>query len=692
MAEITRRKFIFTGANGIAGVSFLTLGLPNVTGYSGNKIITAPEVKRIPELLTTPKLMNMGFHYTQQFSRRTRVNVMGVVDQSSDEWERWYKKTHELDALVKMAGAGYRLIEIHFMYGFGIEGESSEYELTKIMVGNAHKAGIKVLGYFQFFSVQKELFFIENPWAKDCLQLKADGTPHTYSYNRPALCFTHKQVRDYYLDGVEIGLTYCGLDGIRLDNDYYRGCFCENCQNEFKEYLKEKFPAKEADRIFGYHQFDEMDLVPENLSLAGITKDPLYMEMVKFRMLQRQEMMKLLRDKIISIKPEAILGGNPAICRTLNDSSERNVYIPDLGETHDLVCAENSLFPARTGDSVRHQIVAYKHGQANNFKVFASHHLSTTEGKIRWPENKEECALSLCEALAFGGHVPCTTWGIRMDGSEDKTLYERPHFMAALAPLKSFLEQNETIYKNTESAAEVGIYLNRETHICDTHSYWYSLQGILQLLIRNKIPFKFVDTDNDRKLHGLKLLLVGNVRLVSDVQLERFMKFAKKNKIIVTGESFLFDEYFLRRDLSVLDHFFAGKNIIHLKNCPEKVLPDGVSYHGRNYCSVSLPPEGDKFIKELLIAYENPIKVSSSPFVAIDMFQNDKREVFIHVLNYDNTSPQDVLIEFNKEMKVQTFSPQIIGCDGVENYEEEGKTKIELKKLHTYAVIRVTKS
>ena len=73
----------------------------------------------------TCMLFLMGFHYTQQFSRRTRVNVMGVVDQSSDEWERWYKKTHELDALVKMADAGYKLIEIHFMYGFGIEGRGA---------------------------------------------------------------------------------------------------------------------------------------------------------------------------------------------------------------------------------------------------------------------------------------------------------------------------------------------------------------------------------------------------------------------------------------------------------------------------------------------------------------------------------------------------------------------------------------
>jgi hypothetical protein len=683
-----RRKFIVAGVTSAAATAMYANGFSNILSLDGGEYLSGKMMG--PDILEIPMLMNMGFHYTRQYSRRTRVNVMGVVDQSSEEWERWYLKMHDLGPLKKMADAGYKIIEIHFMYGFGPKGEKSEYELTKKMVDNAHQAGIKVLGYFQFFSVQKELFFIENPWAADCLQLKADGTPHTYAYDRPALCFTHKQVQDYYLDGVEIGLKYCGLDGIRLDNDYYLGCFCKNCQKEFTGYLKEKFSAKEAIRIFGYEQFDEMELVPDGLFHLGSINDPLYLEMVKFRMLQRQKIMKLISGKVKSVKPGAILGGNPAICRTLGDSSKRNFYIPDFGGTHDLVCSENSLFPARTGNSVRHQIIAYKHGQANNFKVFASHHLCTTEGKTRWPENKEECALSLCEALAFGGHVPCTTWGIRMDGTKEKTLYERPHFIAALTSVKNFLGQYGHIYRNTEPAAEVGVYLNRETHICDSHAYWYSLQGMVQLLVREKIPFRFVDTDEDSKLNGLKLLLVGNVRLVSDNQLERFKNFAKKNKVIATGESFFYDEYFLKREGKVLDNLFENKNIVHLKDCPEKVLPNGVSYHGNNYGSVSLPPEGDKFIKELKAAYDNPIKVSSSPFVAIDIFQNREKEIFIHILNYDNLSPQDVTVEFNMAKDVQAVSPQIFGFDDMDCSEESGNVKIKLKNLHTYAVIKAT--
>jgi hypothetical protein len=139
-----------------------------------------------------------------------------------------------------------------------------------------------------------------------------------------------------------------------------------------------------------------------------------------------------------------------------------------------------------------------------------------------------------------------------------------------------------------------------------------------------------------------------------------------------------------------LNKIFENKNIIHLKDCPEKILPDEVYYHGSNYCSVSLPPEGDKFIKVLTDSYENPLKVDSSPFVAIDIYKNSEKETFVHILNYDNTSPQDVLIELNEEMNVHAFSPHTIGYTIVETFTNKGKTIIEMKSLHTYAVIKLT--
>lgn len=102
-----RRKFIICGASGIAGVSVLSAGFSDIINMAVDN-----EKMMEGQILDTPKFLNMGFHYTQQYSRRTRVNVMGLVDQTTEEWKRWYYKTHEIEAVQEMAETGYKMIEI----------------------------------------------------------------------------------------------------------------------------------------------------------------------------------------------------------------------------------------------------------------------------------------------------------------------------------------------------------------------------------------------------------------------------------------------------------------------------------------------------------------------------------------------------------------------------------------------------
>ena len=628
--------------------------------------------------------MIMGFHYTQQYSRRSRVNVMGLVDQSTEAWSEWYRRMHEPPALRRIAAAGYALMEVHFLYGFGLQGEREEVELTRRLVAHAHQAGIKVLGYFQFFSVQSELFFLENPWARECLQLKNDGTPHEYAYNRPALCFSHEEVRQYYLDGVELGLSYCDLDGIRLDNDYFKGCYCERCQEAFRAYLERTFDEAEARRVFGLSTLAGVSLVP-----AERCGDPLWAATVRFRQSQRQDMMKAISQRVQSVRQGAILGGNPAVSRGPADLSLRHVYPPDLGETHHLVCAENSLFPGRTGDSIRHQVVAYKFGQSSQFKVYPSHHLYTAEGRTRWPETREECALSLCEALCFGGHVACTTWGMRMDGATDRMLFERPHFLAALQPVRDFLAEHGHVYCDVRCNATVGVYVNRESLSSDYGECWYSLQGLIQILLAEKIPFRFVDRDNDASVAGLDVLIIPNMRLVATQQMARFAQFAESGKILMTGDSCRFDEHFLRRPERELTALSAHGNVDHLPDAPEMVAPDGVEFHGVNHCRVPMPRRAQAFTSAFLRLYQRTVKVEATPFVAIDRFTKGNGTLLLHVLNYDNCRPTDVQVTIRGRFaSVDVVSPGQLGPASDPVLESsESEVTVSLPQLGTYAVI-----
>ena len=633
-------------------------------------------------LLEVPPVMIMGFHYTRQYSRRVRINVMGLVDQSTMEWQHWYERMHEREALARIAEAGYTLLETHFIYGFGFEGEREEIELTKKLVENAHAVGLKVLGYFQFFSVQSELFFLENPWAGECLQIGSDGNIRKYDYDRPALCFSHNKVRQYYLDGVELGLSYCDLDGIRLDNDHYKGCYCENCLKLFRNYLKSNFEEREARLVFGIPTLEGVSFVPNNPEIYR--RNPLWSAMVRFRQEQRQEMMREISSRVLSIKPDAVLGGNPALGRSLKELSACHVYPPDLGETHHLVCAENAHFPAVIGNRIRHQVILYKHAQANAFCVYPSHHLHNDDGSIRWPESVEECALSMCEALCFGGNVVCTTWGMRMDGKT--SLYERPHFLEALCSIGGFLKHyGDRIYHSAKSSARIGIYVNRESLISDYQEGGVSLQDLVQILLINKVPFRFIDRDEEGLMDDIDVLIVPNMRLVSAKQIERFKCFLKRGRIITTGEACCYDEYFLHHSQEFLREFFIHANIICLEGTPERR-----NKTSRNSeCGTVMPVGSGPIMEALYKIYVPAIHIEAAPFVAVDMYESNSGENFIHLLNYDNAQPKDVkIIIKGKAEKLEIFFPDGLGSVGGKpavSFDRE-ITHIHIDKLHTYAV------
>ncbi len=610
---------------------------------------------------------------------------MGLVDQSTAEWQRWYESMHEREALARIAEAGYTLLETHFIYGFGFKGEREEIELTKKLVENAHAVGLKVLGYFQFFSVQSELFFLENPWAKDCLQIDSNGNVRKYYYNRPSLCFSYDKVRQYYLDGVELGLSYCDLDGIRLDNDYYKGCYCENCLKLFRNYLKSNFDEKDVRRIFGIPTLEGISFVPNNPN--AYHRDPLWASMVRFRQEQRQEIMREISRKVLSIKPDAVLGGNPALGRSLEELSIRHVYPPDLGETHHLVCAENPMFPAIVDNSIRHQVILYKHAQANAFRVYPSHHLHNEDGSMRWPSSLEECALSMCEALCFGGNVVCTTWGMRIDGK--RALYERPHFLEALRNVSDFLKRYEgRIYREAKSNARVGIYINRSSLISDCQESGASLHGLVQILLTNKVPFRFIDRDEEELMNDIEVLLVPNMRLVSRRQMECFERFLERGHIIATGEACRYDEHFLSHSQGLLKKFFAQANVVHLKGTPEKHNERNEKAN-RFENETNIPVVSGIITEVLYRIYIPTIHIEAHPFVAVDTYENSNGEIFIHLLNYDNTRPKDVKIAIKGKIeKAEVLSPSGLGPVGgksVVSLDRE-TTHVHIDRLHTYAV------
>jgi hypothetical protein len=332
--------------------------------------------------------------------------------------------------------------------------------------------------------------------------------------------------------------------------------------------------------------------------------------------------------------------------------------------------------------------MAYKHGQSNDFKVFPSHHLYR-EGKIRWPENGQEAARTLFEAMAFGGHVPCTTWGIRMDGSEDKTLWKRDYFVSALDSAVDFLDKHKDIFSGVKCNAKVGVYMNRECMAADYNHAWYSLNGIIQTLLLNHIPFRLIDTDEKEKLEGIELLIIPQMRLVSNEMLKVIKEFAVENKVIACGEVAGFDKYFLRREKCRLDEFYSNSNVTRFDNDNEKILDEDLEKHGNNVLNIPAPNGESEIVSVIDRVYNRGIKISGSRFIGVDTFVNAAGKRFIHLLNYDNDCPVDIEVEVALEgenKNVSMLFPKEFGGNYIAR-KSGNKAKISITGFNTYGVI-----
>ena len=542
-----------------------------------------------------PRVMNMGFHYPLPYARRTRIHVLGISRLGTPEWEKWYRDMHEYPELRKMADAGYDLLEIHFSYNFGVEAEREDIELAAKMTANAHRCGMTVLGYLQFFSVQEETFFIEHPWAEKCVQLDSGGKRIEYSYDRPALCFEHPEVRRYFLDTVTLGIERCGLDGIRLDNDYVIGCYCPLCRQAFRRYLAEKYPPEAAKRVFGFPDLSRAVMPP-----GPVPGDPMWLELTRFRRRQRQEFLLEIRRHLSALKPDAVLGGNPATERTPDNDTFRHFYPADLGETHDLVCAENVFFPGlRPDGEFRYQASIYKFGEACGFAVFPSHHLKSGE---RTPlPNARQCALSFAEALAMGGHLLCTTWGIRHDPEGAGTLYRRPEYLAVLKTYRDFAAEHAFIWKDAVCDAPIGIYVNADSRAMFPEETWKAYHEALDHCLRSGIAFRLICRDTPEMLSGIRTLIVPDMRIIAEREYET-LRDAPELSIVPLGDPGRFDEFFRRRK----DVSFPRTG----------AMPKGLNIGPYTAVSRTVTPDGRRFLHILNYDPDHPAAVRPEDFQA----------------------------------------------------------------------------
>lgn len=358
----------------------------------------------------------------------------------------------------------------------------------------------------------------------DWIQVEADGEKRRH-WSNPKLWVTcalgpynfqfmndvHREIMELYK-----------IDGIFSNRWAGHGiCYCEHCQENFKEY-------------------SGLDLPETNDRL-----DPLYQKWTAWRIVRLKELW-LLWDT------------------TIRDVRSTSRFIPNGFPDKIVTGAQSDIFftdhQARSG-----MIPPWSNGKrakelraTMGMKPLGGIFSVGIEEQYRWKDsvqNEAEVRVWVAEGTANN----MRPWFVKFSG----VLYDK-RWLGTVERIYSWHYENEKYLRNTRSLARVAIVYSEQTERSyggkdwQTHSNGHEL-GMYQALIEARVPFDMV---NDRllgsdQLENYKLLILPNVAALSDAQCEQIQLFVSNGgSILATFETSLYDEKGVhRKDFGLADLF-----------------------------------------------------------------------------------------------------------------------------------------
>ncbi len=256
-----------------------------------------------------------------------------------ENWPEIYEKQHTPENVKLMHNVGSRIERLHFYKGLGLDMEMSEIRKTIQMADLMHGYGMKVSLYVAG-TIFVETFYREVPEAENWEQRDQLGRAVPYFDTqtfRHFPCPHEPAYRDYIKKVLDIGIEKVKTNQIFFDNIQLqpepKSCRCPRCQRAFKEFLRKKYPTKEAvSRRFGYPDVDLLQVNqwyhynrPEDLSVID---DPVLQEWIRFRCESLANYCGDYYQHIKSIDPSISVGFNLKGIYGINRIWRKAIYHP----------------------------------------------------------------------------------------------------------------------------------------------------------------------------------------------------------------------------------------------------------------------------------------------------------------------------------------------------------------------------
>jgi hypothetical protein len=372
-------------------------------------------------------------------------------------------------------------------------------------------------------------------------QRKPDGTPIPYVYRDQKgfyWCTNQPACRSYVQGVIKMHVQY-GSHGVFFDGPCNHGCYCAECEKQFREFLRMQYPDAVRERLLNGSKLDEVKLPTDKTNL------PLWAALRQFRCESLARFLRDMRAWGRSLCPDFVLTNN--YCMWAGDPGG----LVGIGEHPELYAREvDILFDE----------AAYGGGsfmQDDGTRLSNSFHydylVAAAGGAGNLPARPAVCTyLGVKDAPAEArGNLAwleiAEAWASQC-GKMQQTFRDQP-IVDAFTQAGEFQVKHPELFAPAQPLADVGVWVSLQQSIVGSPPYGMAMP---RLLSDAGIACRVL-TDGDitaEGLKGLRCLVAANVPAVSERQWTALKQFSGDGgKLVAIGEVATMDENALPRQL-----------------------------------------------------------------------------------------------------------------------------------------------
>ncbi len=404
-----------------------------------------------------------------------------------------YDREHSPDMIAEFKKLGANFVMMHGYKGFGLRAERESMDDAARFAKSCHEAGLHVGVYASSGTLGWELFFQEQPQAKDWILLNEKGAPipygsagYRYYYNR-----NHPALVKYQRDMIRFEVEKIQPDLLHFDNYCVGPGTDPESVRSFRDYLRRKLTLSQLEHV----GIDVQTALPPTRDTPD---GPLRRCWLDFSCQWLADSYSDLSGYARSLRDDILVECNPGGVSSRIAPPIDHARLLSSGEAF----WDEGVKPGYRDNKLQSRIRTYKTARIMNNVTFAY----------------ATAPLEAAESMAFNLNcLGCIGWFeygklVACPGSTDP-------ISSNLAPYIHFFNTHRELFRNTQVLADVAIWRSFASQVLAAPACSQLTAVVEERLIQDRIPFQIIFDQQLNDLKQYRALVLAGCVAVSDIQI-----------------------------------------------------------------------------------------------------------------------------------------------------------------------------